>query len=185
MTASPAPAAQKRGFFRRLFNPSFTDFITLQVLSVLYIIAMVLIGLSALIGIVGAIAAAFDRNGSPVLILLIVPILLGSLLLLVFVRLSMELTAVIFRIGQNTTALVRSGGFDSAYGPYQPQGYSPQAGPGTYSAQPEHVRFPAEQPQPPQQGQSWMVASAEQYPQGQDAAQVQYTQEVWTPETER
>jgi cellulose synthase/poly-beta-1,6-N-acetylglucosamine synthase-like glycosyltransferase len=114
-----SPEFQASSFFAGLFDFKFTTFITLRFLRVIYTILVVLILLG---GLVTFIAFA-SRGGSGIVVgIILAPIV--TLLYLVFVRIYMELIALFFRIGENTSIMAgRSGdGAQAAGGGY---GYSP------------------------------------------------------------
>jgi hypothetical protein len=89
-----------KGFFATLFDFSFTSFVTLKFLKVIYAIAVVVIGLGALIWmfIIGSAGGIF------VLIALVAGPL-AALIYLISVRITFEVIAVLFRIGENTAVL--------------------------------------------------------------------------------
>jgi hypothetical protein len=89
-----------KGFFATLFDFSFTSFVTLKFLRVIYAIAVVAIGLATLVwmGIIGS------QGGIFVLLALVAGPLAG-LLYLISVRVTFEVIAVLFRIGENTAVL--------------------------------------------------------------------------------
>ncbi len=102
----PQPAVnQQKSFFSMLFDISFSEFITLKVIRVIYIIGLVLVGLFAIFGIISSIIGA---SRSPVSLLGIIVVPLIALVYIILLRLGLELTAVIFRIGQNTTIMANS-----------------------------------------------------------------------------
>jgi hypothetical protein len=96
-----------KGFFGSLFEFSFSHFIALKFIKVIYAIATVVIILGTLLFMVSAI----NQGGAYVVLGVIVAPIVG-LLYLVFTRIGFEVIAVLFRIGQNTSVLV-------SYGPPQ------------------------------------------------------------------
>lgn len=83
----------QHGFFRSLFDISFTSFITTKLIKLVYVVTLALIGLGTVLVIVGAFRddAAYGVGaliGAP----------LGALLLIVLVRLWLELVIQVFRI---------------------------------------------------------------------------------------
>lgn len=91
---------EAKGLFQGLFDFSFTTFITLKFLRVIYIILMVLILLGGLGFLAGGLS---EGGGTAVAAIIFVP--LGMLLYLVFTRIYMELIALFFRIGENTSIM--------------------------------------------------------------------------------
>src|SRR5664280_885103 len=96
---SPTPPASQQPtstFGAGLFDFSFTQFI-----SAIYAVNLVVIGL---IGVVSLIALVSRGDGTDILAgLIVVPLL--TLLWIIVVRLTLEVIAVIFRIGENTTRI--------------------------------------------------------------------------------
>lgn len=95
-TAAPAFAA--------LFDFSFTTFITLKFLRVIYTVLTVLI---LLVGGVLFLASLF-RGGALGVFVAIVVVPAVTLLYLVFARITLEAIALFFRIGENTSAMAAS-----------------------------------------------------------------------------
>ena len=92
---------QAKSFLASLFNLSFTSFITLKLITVLYAISMVLAALAAL----AMVFSAFNINTNlGVLALLLSPLVF--ILVLMGSRVSLELVAIFFRIEENTSRLV-------------------------------------------------------------------------------
>jgi hypothetical protein len=107
-TLPPDLSAQGRGFLGSLFDLSFTSFVTTKIIKVLYVLSMIGIGIVYLV----FAAAAFNRNAAfGLLVLLIVGPLL-SLFYLAWVRVTMEIAIVFFRIHESTAetaSLLRHG----------------------------------------------------------------------------
>ena len=110
LRAGGAPAARSAGpfgieggsFFKRLFDVSFTSFITPGIIKVLYIIAVALVSIVSFVFLVAGFIALFagDEVGFGVLVLILVPI--GWLLSVIYWRVILELVVVFFRIERNT-----------------------------------------------------------------------------------
>jgi len=101
----PNSQIEAKGFFASLFDFGFTSFITLKFLRLIYGVLVVLI---LLIG-VGAFLGSISQGGIYILIaIIIVPIV--TLLYLVLTRVSMEIVALFFRIGENTNIMAASAG---------------------------------------------------------------------------
>lgn len=83
-----------------LFDLSFTRFITVRVLRVLYVISLVLIAVTVLLAIISGFTQGF---GFGLLSLILAP--LFGLLYVILTRVSLELIAVIFRIGKDIGTL--------------------------------------------------------------------------------
>jgi len=90
----------EKGFFEKLFDFNFKEFITLKILKILYIIALIAIGVLLIVGIV----YFFNQSTSTgVLFLIFSPLffLLGAML----VRVYLEVIAIIFRIEEEVKKL--------------------------------------------------------------------------------
>ena len=119
---------QEQGFLAGLFDVSFTTFITLKFIKVIYIVLMALIGLGTLFFVVSGFRAGFLSG----LFTLVVG-LIGGFLYLLLARIYLEIVALLFRIGENTSILAGKGplsgpGAAQAYGGqgYGAQGYGGQ-----------------------------------------------------------
>jgi len=93
----------KNDFLASLFDLSFSEFVTIRLIKVLYILGIagaVLIGLSMLI-------AGFSNGiGSGIASLIITPIVVGIYILMV--RIWLELIVVVFRIAENTSQIAKN-----------------------------------------------------------------------------
>ncbi len=117
-------STQTKGFFAALFDFDFTSFITLRFLKVIYAI---LVGLVVLFGVV-FLVVGFARGGvAAVAAVLLAP--LGTLLYLVLIRISLEVVALFFRIGEHTSVMAAALTGHTAP-PADPGGYS-SSGPGS------------------------------------------------------
>jgi hypothetical protein len=101
--------AEGKGFFGDLFDFEFKDFVTVRIIKVIYILGMILIGIGALIALVGGLS----RGGGTSIIFTVLVVPLGALLMIIFFRVYLELVVVIFRIGENSTEIVRKLGAGS------------------------------------------------------------------------
>lgn len=96
----PSAHGEAKGFFAGLFDLGFTSFITLKFIRVIYTVLVTLILLAALVFFL----VFLFRGGAGVLVALVgVPVV--TLLYLVSARVSLELIALFFRIGENTTLM--------------------------------------------------------------------------------
>jgi hypothetical protein len=93
---SPLGADDATGFFKALFDFSFTTFITPKVVKVVYIIATVLLSIAFLIVLISSFS---ESAGAGVLVLLIGPI--AFLLYLAFIRMSLEFMVAIVRMSED------------------------------------------------------------------------------------
>jgi hypothetical protein len=96
----PGYAAAARGgpgFFASLFDLSFTSFVTVKLVKVLYVLAMVVIGLISVLQLIGALIA----GDAAFLVASLVVVPLVALLALVYTRVLLELVMVLFRIGED------------------------------------------------------------------------------------
>ncbi len=106
-----------------LFDLSFTRFITISVVKVIYVLGIALLGLLYLIAVLHALFSSGFFAG-------LVTLVVGLLVLIVYLlmmRVYLELIVVIFRIGENTTAMRNAlagqpptGGFPVSPLPSQP-----------------------------------------------------------------
>ena len=92
---------ESRGFFASLFDFGFTSFITLKFLSVIYGVVVVLILLTSVVLLVASLS-----QGGIYAVLAIVVIPIVTLVYLVVTRVSLEIVALFFRIGENTSLMV-------------------------------------------------------------------------------
>lgn len=106
---------ETKGFFGALFDFGFTSFITLRFLKVIYAL---LVGLILLTGFV-FFAGLLLRGGVGVL-LAIVGVPLVTLLYLVLARVYMEIIALFFRIGENTSVMAAAAERAAPGGPAGP-----------------------------------------------------------------
>ena len=103
-------SASNKGFWNLLFEFSFSRFISLKVIGVLYAIGILVGGLAA-VGIMiagfsngGIIIAGFSNGSTGVFSLILVPFAL--LFYLIILRIVLEGFAAILRIAENTSYLV-------------------------------------------------------------------------------
>jgi hypothetical protein len=100
--------APQHGFFRSLFDFSFTDFITTRVIKVLYALAVVFCALAAL----GMIIGGFSRSpGAGILWLIVSPIVF--LFYVLMVRVWLEVIIIVFRIAEHVRTIAERGGRES------------------------------------------------------------------------
>lgn len=89
------------GFFAGLFDWDFKQFVALRFIKLIYIVGMVFIILGAL----AIIFSGFAQGGGVGFGSLILA-LVGGLVYLIFFRVTLEVIAVLFRIGDNTSDMV-------------------------------------------------------------------------------
>ncbi len=94
--------AQAKGFFAKLFDFSFRDFITPTIISILYGIFLVLAGLGAIAFIVNGFRMGV---GYGIIFLIVSPLVF--LLIAIIYRILLEAMIALIRIAQNTTDLLR------------------------------------------------------------------------------
>lgn len=92
------PTEQAKGFFGALFDFSFSSYITLKFIKLIYVVATVLIGLMTAIFLI--IALALGTAGTIVIGLIVAP--LFGLFYLIWTRIMLEVIAIIFAIGGDT-----------------------------------------------------------------------------------
>jgi ribosomal protein L40E len=84
----------QRGFFRSLFDISFTSFITTKIIKLVYVVTLVVVALVAVIAVIGAFRAKTALGIATLLVF--AP--LGALIWLIYARLVLELMIQGFRI---------------------------------------------------------------------------------------
>jgi len=97
-SAPPPPAASSsKGFFGRLFDLSFTEFVTPSIIKVIFIVGIVLAGLMSL-----AVFVAFANQGGGAIVAGIVFAPLVFFVYVLFARVLSEVYLILFRIEENT-----------------------------------------------------------------------------------
>lgn len=94
------------GFFKSLFDLSFTSFVTTKLIKVLYVLTLVLLLLGYLITTVGAFVSGGDNSAITGLLWMFI---IGPLFLFFYTliwRVIYELVIVIFRVFENTRDLL-------------------------------------------------------------------------------
>lgn len=95
--------ASRRGFFAKLFDLSFSEFIAVQIAGVLYGIGIVFIGLIC----VGAIFAGLSKGvGAGLGALIIMPVFF--LVYVIFFRIALESFIAAIRTAENTSRIAAS-----------------------------------------------------------------------------
>jgi uncharacterized membrane protein len=94
------------GFFASLFDISFSNFVTSQLISLLYILAMIFIGIATLFGMGAGFFKLIHDFWGGMFMIIFTPLI--ALIYLVIVRISLELVIVIFKIADNTKEMVES-----------------------------------------------------------------------------
>jgi hypothetical protein len=92
---------QEKGFFGRLFDLSFNEFVTTSIIKVLYILAIIGSAIGALV-ILGGMFASGSFGG------ILMGLILAPVIFIVYVimaRVWLEVLIVIFRIAENTAKL--------------------------------------------------------------------------------
>ena len=90
-------ATSAESFFSVLFDWDFNTFITKRAIKIVYILFVVFIGLGALAFFIAALSRG---GGQAIAALIFVP--LGALLYIIMIRISLEIIAIIFKIGDDT-----------------------------------------------------------------------------------
>lgn len=99
-TDSAHRAQDTKGFLGSLFDFGFRHFITLKFLKIIYVL---LLGVIALVTVLLVVFVA--TQGGLYILLGLVAVPAVALVILVFTRIGLELIAVVFRIGESTSAL--------------------------------------------------------------------------------
>jgi hypothetical protein len=95
-----------KGFFKTLFDLSFSEFVTTKLIKFLYILILVFIAIGYLVSVIGGFA---DSAGQGFLMLIVGAV--GALVAVLFARVYMEILIVLFRIAENTSEIARRGRF--------------------------------------------------------------------------
>ena len=112
---------EAKGFFASLFDFGFTSFITLKFLRVIYGVVVVLILLISV-----AILVASISQGGMYALLAIVVVPIVTLIYLVLTRVSLEIVALFFRIGENTSLMVAAANRAGPVGEHESTPRQPQ-----------------------------------------------------------
>ena len=95
---------EHKGFFAALFDLSFSEFITIRIIKVLFVLAIILAGIAAIGIIIRGFAGPEGSAGGGVFALILAPIVF--ILWVLMARVWLEIIMVIFRIADNTTRMV-------------------------------------------------------------------------------
>ncbi|MFT8396505.1 DUF4282 domain-containing protein, partial [Propionibacterium sp.] len=107
--ASAAPLSEHKGFFKALFDLSFSHFIAIRFASVIFVIAIIVAALEWLFWII--LAGVSSQSGSSGALFIILVILFGwipALVQIIFTRVLLEFLISSIRTAQNTSELVKS-----------------------------------------------------------------------------
>ncbi len=115
-----------KSFFNALFDFSFTSYVTLKFIRVIYAVIVAIIGIGAIIVVISSATRGFG----PFIGGLIVAVV-GGFLYLILARIYLELVTLLFRITDNTSVMASSLGGGA---PGAPGGGAPYGGPGGYPA---------------------------------------------------
>ena len=102
---APQQAADSKGFFRALFDFSFTSFVTTKIIKVLYVLILVLAALTALVYTI----IAFKVSAGFGILTLVIGDPLFIIIVMAFWRLVLEAFIVVFRISEDIRALRERG----------------------------------------------------------------------------
>ena len=91
---------QQKGFFARLFDFSFSEFITTSVIKVLYVIAVIASAIAALMMLVGGLMTLGESALRGLGMIILSPI--AFILYVICARIWFELILIIFRIEEHT-----------------------------------------------------------------------------------
>lgn len=121
----------QKGLFAGLLDINFTTFVTLKFLKVIYVILLVLIAL----GTISFFFTSLLRGGAGGIFVAFIVVPLVAFLYVVLARIYLEILALFFRIGENTSAIAAAltsgppAGPATGYSGYQPPP-APPAAPG-------------------------------------------------------
>jgi len=94
---------QPENFLRTLFDFSFSEFITIKIIKILYGIGIFFAAIAALAFMISGFSASFGRG---LLFLIISPVLF--LIYTIFARVGLELFLVLFKISDNVGEICRA-----------------------------------------------------------------------------
>lgn len=98
--------ANKDSFFSALFDMSFTKYVTPSVVKVLYLLLMIVVGLFTLIAVLGTFAGSFSEDGSPILLIIMIPlIIVGAIAYLAIYRIVLEVAVSMIRTSQSVQSI--------------------------------------------------------------------------------
>jgi len=106
------------GFFKALFDFSFTEFVTSKIIKLLYGLSILFSGIFALILLVFFLAAGFRESAAAGIVALIIgsPIcFLIFLVLVTYSRVLLEIIIVVFRISEHTSEIAKQGRIERKY----------------------------------------------------------------------
>ena len=95
--------SQQKNFIASLFDFGFTSFVTLRFLKVIYAIVVVVVLIGGLAFLIAGLATA--RGASILFVIIFAPLV--TLVYLIFARVTFEIIAMFFRIGDNTFLAVQ------------------------------------------------------------------------------
>lgn len=122
-------------FLNALFDFSFTEFVTGQLIKVLYALSIAVIALIYL----GSVIAGFSQGAGTGLFILLIAGPILALFWAIVVRVVLELNMVLFRIYENTQRIASANGQPPASlsgASYAPGPFAPNAGPAANAATP-------------------------------------------------
>lgn len=93
----------QKGFFSQLFDLSFQSFITVKIIKLLYVLAIIGSGLIGLMLLIGGITTMRYSPGAGFLQIILAPLI--ALLGIIWSRVALELTVVLFKIEENTSKI--------------------------------------------------------------------------------
>lgn len=97
---------QRDSFFSALFDLSFTKYVTPSVVKALYLLLMIVVGLLTLFLVLGTFMAAFSDDGSPILLIVMIPlILIGAIAYLALYRIGLEVALSLIRTSQSVQSI--------------------------------------------------------------------------------
>ncbi len=97
----------KNSFFGKLFDLSFKEFITLQIIKYLYVLGILFAAFMAIVILIGGFTQLSSDIGKGIFGILFSPVFF--LIATLSVRLALEALVATFRIAENTTKLVEQG----------------------------------------------------------------------------
>ena len=99
-----------KSFAESLFDFSFSSFVTTKIIKLLYGLSMVML----LLGTLGVIVTGFVQGIAAGLLTLLIGVPLCLFIGLIYVRVTLELIVVMFRIAENVSIIAGQGGLNAA-----------------------------------------------------------------------
>lgn len=133
MSSQSGSQSGPSGFFGALFDFSFSHFVTTRIIKVLYVLGIIAVAVWAL----SLVAGAFRMGGAAIIPMLLLAVI-GFFVGIIYLRIVLEFIMIVFRIADNTSAIVHNtgGGAGSGLSPTMPPPAAPEASSGPQAPPP-------------------------------------------------